>query len=605
MKRTLLILVVILSFCAPSFANDIENTFDKVLLQSIEKNEISNVNPEIISQAEEIMWARHHAKEYSEAIKTATYVIDLNKSYYGENDVHTGFAYAQRALFYSWYDVPQFSLKDIEKVDEILKLHPNNELKKRKLEALIHLKLMTEETLKTFKYSQEMLNLNKKGMSLIDLYNEQGNVYSILPDYENAIKYYNKDLALLNKSKNNEDVRKFYLYMQLARQYKNKGMYKPAEDNIRLAEQTLNKINDENNEKKIQLNFLKIEFNEEYNNINNVEELLAECKKLSDATEEKTMAEDIETSYMYYYKDRNEYKKFMETQKKLSEDKKNLPPESLYFIFKDEVKSEMYQNMRDYKSATDLELEALNKLEPIKDVVPAYYGKCLRQLFYISMKRKNPTLAKQYLEQIYDVYKQADTDQSYAFIDINRRFGEFYSRQNNHEEAIKSYTKALQLAQKYNSSKDKADLYGRIGFAYSKLNDAVNALNYGEKAISTAKEGNEEYNSAIYMRLLNKYYILSTLKRYDEADTLLANLEDNADKVTGNTRLFKRSLYTAKGWREMLHQNSEKALEYGNIALEYADHDWEKEDIYFMFYKAYKAQNNMKKAAKYKKMANL
>ena len=35
------------------------------------------------------------------------------------------------------------------------------------------------------------------------------------------------------------------------------------------------------------------------------------------------------------------------------------------------------------------------------------------------MKRKNPLIAKQYLDQIYDAYEQADTDKSFAFIDIN------------------------------------------------------------------------------------------------------------------------------------------------------------------------------------------
>lgn len=605
MKKFLIIFAVMLSFCNYAIADEKEISLDKVLLQCIEKNEISEVNPEIISKAEEIMWAKHNNKEYSDAVKTASYLIELNKTYYGENDLNTGFAYAQRATFYSWYDMPQFAVKDIEKVNEILKIHPDNELKKRKLEVLIHLKLVTEENLKAFNYSQELLNMNKKGMSQKDIYNQLGDLYLIISDYGNALKYYNSYLNTLSKSKNNEDLNKFYLYMQLARLYKNKGMYKPAGNNLLLAEKTLNKLNDENNEKKIQLNLLKIEYNEEFNNINRVQELLEECKKLSDATENKTMAEAIEMSYMYYYKDRNQYKEFREIQKKLLEQEKNKPEGSLSYIFRNEIESEIYQNMRDYKAATKIATETLNDLEPVKDIAPAYYGKFLRQMLYIGTRRKNPIMIKQYLDKVYDIYKKADTEQSIGFIDINRRYGDFYSKQNKNEEAIKSYIKALELAKKYDSNKDKVDLYTKIAHAYSRMGDGINACSYVEKAITTAKEGNNEYSSAIYMRLLDKYYVLNRLKRYDEAYALLAEIEQNADKVTGNTRIFKRSLYTAKGWKEMFKQNSEGALENGNIALEYADHDWEKEDIYFMFYKAYKAQKNMKKAEKYKKLANL
>lgn len=605
MKKVILTSVLLLSLVLPVYAKDENPMYSGELYENVKKLEFSNITPEYISDIENLMWDLNNSKNPDKAIETASYIIDLNKKLYGENSSPAAKAFLTRSLLETWYFMPKNAKNDLDKAYNIyLKNTKNIDLKRNILENYTSYHQGVEENLKASSYAKQLLELNKKNISAKDIYLAKSNIYSMQSDFNNAIKFYKAYLNEIKKSKNknNEDI--FNCYLEIARKYMNQGSYKDAEEYIKKADNMLTKMNDENNFFRLQLKYLENEYYSDQNDIEKVEEILKESKELLEASNDKNQADVVDTEYMYYYKDKKDYDKYKEVEKKLKSRQGNFPKESLMPILSNEITSEIYQNLHQYKKAQELVNNTLNQLEEIKDYAPAYYGKFLRQGLYISTARKNPVIAKQYLDKIYSAYKQADSENSIAFIDINRRYGDYYYNIENFDVAIKYYKKALEVAKKYKSNKDLADLYSKLGQLYARLHQGGNALSNINKSIEYASIGNDKLSATVYRRILEKYYVYNSLKMYYEASVIFDEIEKNLDNITGNQNLIKSFYYLAKGWEAYGFKDYNTAVENGKKALEFAKNSWEKENIYYMLYKTYDKQGRTIQAKKYKRLAN-
>lgn len=116
---------------------------------------------------------------------------------------------------------------------------------------------------------------------------------------------------------------------------------------------------------------------------------------------------------------------------------------------------------------------------------------------------------------------------SYALI------AEAYQKQNKMKEAIASYLKGLELAEKHNEKSLAGTLYNGIGTCYFYLNDPKKAESYLKQAAQAKKEANDyQYYSFIAanlaaLQIMNQSFdeAIKTLKEAEK--TLLKNKQDN------------------------------------------------------------------------------
>ncbi len=605
MKKIIFTIVLLLTLVIPVNAKDEDNFYSKELYENVKKLEYSNITPEYISDIENLMWDLNSSNNQDKAIETATYIIDLNKKLYGEDSANLGFAYARRGLLETWYFMPKNAKEDLDKAYKISLKNPKNiGLKKNVLGNYITYHQYIEENLKASSYAKKLLELNKKSKSAKDIYLEKSNLYSMMSDYDNAIKFYKAYLKEINKSENPNYEHIYNCYLSIARLYLNKGAYKNVEEYINKANDLLTKMNGDNNALKLQMKYLENEYYTDLNDIEKVKELQKESIDLLATVNDKNQEYAVDIYLMYYYTEKRDYDKFKRIEKKLKSINVNYPKESITPILSNEISIGMYQNMHQYKKAQELVNDTLNQMEEVKDYVPAFYGKFLRQGMYVNKARRNPNNVKQYLDKIYEAYKQADGENSFAFIDINKMYGEYYNSIDNYEKAIEYYEKALKMAKEYKSNRDLADLYSRMAPLYAKLYQCDKALNYINKSIEYASIGNDKNSSTVYRRILEKYYLYNALKMYYEAAVISDEIEKNLDNITGNQNIVKSLFYSQKGWNAYGMKDYKTAADYGKKALEFAKNNWEKRTIYELLYKTYDKQGKTIQAKRYKHLLN-
>ncbi|WP_341901077.1 ATP-binding protein [Fluviicola taffensis] len=110
--------------------------------------------------------------------------------------------------------------------------------------------------------------------------------------------------------------------------------------------------------------------------------------------------------------------------------------------------------------------------------------------------------------------------------------GEAYQKQNKLKEAIASYLKGLELAEKYKEKSLAGTIYNGIGICYFYLNDVKKAERYMKRAAKAKKEANDyQYYALIAMNLaglqiMNQSFDKSVLTLKEAEKTLLKKKQD-------------------------------------------------------------------------------
>lgn len=178
----------------------------------------------------------------------------------------------------------------------------------------------------------------------------------------------------------------------------------------------------------------------------------------------------------------------------------------------------IYDDLGNKKLAIEKTIEALKILDTVKQE-PWRKADLMRQIGRIELDRQNYESSLNYLNQALKVYEDTNDNiwTAYTLTDI----GNNYLDSKKYDDAIQTYGKVMELAEKYNLSDTKANVIGNLGVIY-----------YEKGLISQSRE---KLNEALqYNTSINELYnILSNLLAMTRLEIKANNLkiaEGYADK---------------------------------------------------------------------------
>lgn len=176
---------------------------------------------------------------------------------------------------------------------------------------------------------------------------------------------------------------------------------------------------------------------------------------------------------------------------------------------------------------------------------------------------ENPESSIEYAENAQII--GAKTNNHYIIIRSYHIIGEAYQKQNKMKEAIASYLKGLDLAEKFNQKSLAGSIYNGIGVCYFQLNDPKKAEYYLKLAAQAKRDANDYQYYAFISANLAALKIMN--KSFDEAITVLKEVEKTL--LSQKQDKYLATIYNSLGAAYQSIQ-SNLALTYYEKSLELA-----------------------------------
>lgn len=601
-------LLVCCLYSVPVFAQDDVQYTDKELQKCVSQLKMDGLSNQYLEQIEQLVYNQVQNRQYDKALKTAQYLINASKKYYGVNHSRTGFAYIARARVYQCMFLFNKSIQDLDIANSIyLKNTTDYDLANNVMLTYAMQYSSVQQPAKSIDYLKKTFSKEYQFNGMSYVYNDIANFYTQAKEMKKAIEYYDKqykdlvnnDLAISNNM--------FYHYLAVAGLYQNVGLYSDTEKNLEKAEKLLTQLDDSDKKLLIALNKAKIVYLNEIRYYDESIALLAETEILAEKYGDTYDREHIKSYYIDMYRDKEEFSKTYKYFNAVEKLYSTLPSDSLGDLYPVlEKKIDMYWDMQELEKDYAVLSCALRKLELQKENVPALYAYFLLKKVNIDKESGKFEEAKQTIDTVLEYYKKAVPENSYAFVDVYKRYGELYEFQGKNKEALKYYNKAkdINLALLGNCNRDLADIYSSIA---NNVEDAKQAIAYIDKAIEIKKTCYGDHHVNVYNTILNKYNILRKYNLEDEADKLFKQIDNDvaSNSIKGYISQFNFEFNKTKANKALEENNYQCAEQYANNALKYAVSNRNKKEIYGIKYQIYLNLGHKLKAEKYKKLANI
>lgn len=259
-----------------------------------------------------------------------------------------------------------------------------------------------------------------------------------------------------------------------------------------------------------------------------------------------------------------------------------------------------YSDYDQYDSAFIYLNESLNLSKKVNDF--ANSAKSLQVIGRNIYSQGDYATALKYYFEALDIYEK----NNYKDIQLGwtyRFTGSVFKRQENPEEALNYYLKALDVFLEYDNKKGIASSYNNIGIAYGMLGDRDQELAYYIKALNIATEDNDLYSSSIYLSNLGHIYFTkqehdTALMYYGQALTIMEELNEHSAMAEFLSHMG--SLYMAKGNYNKSLAHFKRALE--NALLSEKKQALRLEIIYQGLSELYGVMGNVESSFKYYKL---
>lgn len=602
------VLLVSCLYSIPVFAQDDVQYTDKELQKCVSQLKMDGLSDQYLVQIEQLVYNQVQNRQYDKALKTAQYLINASKKYYGVNHSRTGFAYIARARVYQNMALYNKSIQDLDIANSICQKNltdfdfVNN--------VMLTYAMQYRATLqynKTVEYLKKTLSKEYQYNGMSYVYSELANSYAQANDMNKALEYYDKQYKELIDNNLAISNNMFYHYLSLAGLYQAVGLYSDTAKNLEKAEKLLVQLDDSDKKLLISLNKAKIMYLDEILYLDEENELLAKTDALVQKYGDTYDKEHIKGLYIVYYRSKKEFSKTYKYFNAVEKLYSTLPSDSLGDLYPVlEKKIDMYWDMQELQKDYDVLLCALRKLELQKENVPALYAYFLLKKVNIDKENRKFEDAKATIETVLEYYRKAVPENSYVFFDAYKRYGELYEFQGKNKEALNYFNKAknINLALLGNCNKELADIYTSIA---NNVEDEKQAIEHIDKAIEIKKACYGDHHVNVYNTILNKYNILRKYNLEDEANKLLKQIDNDvaSNSIKGYISQFNFELNKTKANKSFEENNYQCAEQYANNALKYAVSNRNKKEIYGIKYQIYSNLGNKLKAEKYKKLADI
>lgn len=598
-------LLVSCILCSAVYADEDNIYTDKEMNKFVREQTMNNITPQYISYVESLIFKNDEDFDFKQKMKNINYYVDLNEKYYGHFYPDTAYAYISRANIYQQFLFPESILNDLKIAEKISEKMTNDyALGHHVYTNYAAYYLQIGEPSKALEYLQKIsIDQNK----LKDLYRNYISVYSQLKDEKKVMQYYSKLKNEILKESAGESENLFDYYLSLAGWYQSIGKYKDCEKNIEKAEEILSQLDDENKNNLIRLNKSKIMYLNTILDFGTELPLLSQTEDLIEKYGNNHDKENISQYYIDYYRESKQFDKLPKYFKIVGNFYKDFPAYNLALYSNIYLKQiDTYLGKGDTSEAAEIMDKVIANSENIKDFVPALYAQLLLKNYEIKKGQGKNEDAKLLLDKAFEYYKKSQTDNSYVYVDLYKKYGEIFERID-YKTALDYYFKAVEINKtymdKYNT--DLADLYSCIAKNQKTVKDAIV---YENKAIEILKHCYGENYVKVYEELLKKYHIYEQFGMQEDADKLLKEINDAvASKVVKGCTIsiLDYPLSIINSYKAIETQNYQKAIELSDNALSYAKTDNERKDVYRLKYDIYTATGNTIKASGYKKLANI
>lgn len=191
---------------------------------------------------------------------------------------------------------------------------------------------------------------------------------------------------------------------------------------------------------------------------------------------------------------------------------------------------------------------------------------CLISIGKIHMAMKNPVAIK-YFERALSITKDNNMSQS---VTILTNIGSIYTEQGEYDQALKSFEKALTLAQKIMLKRGFCEIWIKMGVLYYQQKQYLRAVEYAKKALELAKDLKLlEVQQDSYQLLSELYAVTGAFHEAYEAHVEYKSISDSifSEKNVRKIALLESSYEFDKEKQEYAMEKASRMLEIKNQRL--------------------------------------